>query len=407
MKVRYVTMSFPASSETFASNDVRALAALGVDIGVHCLRRANPDATLLLVERRLERIPVTHNHAFGSLGRALGTAWQNPGAAYYLLTQLFRTCVRSPRQLMGSLYLLPRVLEVFGTLLRDRPDVVHAYWAHYPSAVLLLVQRFMPDVVTSISFSAYDIHYRYPLSGQAAARADIVRTLSNYTAKEVADAFRLREDALEVIHDGVDMNLVPPATRRIPRRIVTAGRIVRAKGMHHVLSTFANVHRKFPDATLRVLGSGPELPHLAALARDLGLSSAVTFLGHVAQAEVLAELQAAEVFLFLSLDERLPNAVKEAMVCGSVCVVSKTPGIDELIREAVTGFIVEQGDVDGATARIASVFDGSVDSDAMTRAAAAHIRNHFDLGDSVLRYVELWQGCLVQRKGESARAEST
>ena len=51
-----------------------------------------------------------------------------------------------------------------------------------------------------------------------------------------------------------------------------------------------------------------------------------------------------DIFLFLSskAGERLPNVVKEAMLSGCICIVSNTPGIDELIEDGKTGFIIDK-----------------------------------------------------------------
>lgn len=365
---------------------------------VHSLRGAKPDSSRLVADRGLEGVTITHDTGVRTLARGLAAAFRWPHATRSLLTLVFRTCGAAPMHLAKSLFLVPRVLEVFARILRDKPTVVHASWAHYPSMVVHLVQRFMPDVVTSISFSAYDIHRRYPISSHVAKRADVVRTLSRFTARETAEAFGLDEHAIEVIHDSVDLSLLPPPAQRTPRLILTAGRLLRPKGMEQVLRTFAAVHREFPDAALRVLGSGPDEARLISLAVELGVSPNVTFAGHVPHTEVLAEMRRADVFLFLSRDERLPNVVKEAMICGCVCVVSRTPGIEELVEDGVSGYIVEQDDLISAARHIVTVFDGRAPTKHITEAASAHIREAFDLRVSVARYRRLWESRARDRR---------
>lgn len=396
-------MSFPASSETFASNDVRLLTASGETVEVHSLRSARPEAAKLLSERGLENVDVSYNMGWATLANGLLIMLQRPGPAISIVSLLFRTCISRPKHLGKSLLLLPRVIEVFWTLLRDRPDVVHAYWAHYPSMVVHLVQRFMPDVVTSISFSAYDIGRGFPVSGHVARRADFVRSLARFTAKEAAEEFDLDESRIAIIHDGVDLSLVPKATGsgRVPRRVLSAGRLFAAKGMDRVITAFASLYARYPDATLRLLGTGPERERLTALARELGVSSAVEFAGHVSQTDVLSEMQQAEVFLFLSSSERLPNVVKEAMLSGCVCIVSRTGGIDELVEDGVSGFIVDHDDHDRIVATAAAIFDHEVDAKQMTMAAITRIRSDFDARASVARYIEGWRGRLHTPTGQS------
>jgi len=224
------------------------------------------------------------------------------------------------------------------------------------------------------------------------------------TVPQIGVNFGVPPERIDIIYDAVDLGLVPPPTERRPRSIVTAGRLIDTKGMDHVVRTFAAVHERWPDATLRVLGAGPNLGQLRALAEELGVADAVTFVGHVAQREVLAEMRRAEVFLFLSEmeSERLPNVVKEAMVCGCVCVVSDTVGIEELVTHGESGFVVTRAEGRGAGAdrgaavyraavgHIDDLFAGRVRADDLTRAAEATIRRSFDLRATIGRYLERW-----------------
>ncbi|MDF1523370.1 MAG: glycosyltransferase family 4 protein, partial [Trueperaceae bacterium] len=392
MRVAYVTMAFPASSETFASNDVRYLRAHGVAMTVHSLRKERPEASVLRAERALDDVVVTYPNGLATLLSGFRTAVRRPRAGWSLLKAIVGSCVHTPKHLVRSLYLWPRVLEIFDALADDPPDVVHAYWAHYPTMVLHLVQDFLPGVTTSVSFSAYDIRHRYPVTRQVARRSDVVRSLSTVTARETADAFDLPLERIAVVYDSIDLTSLPDDTARVPRRIVTAGRLVRAKGMEEVLRTFALIRHRVQDATLRVLGSGPDLDRLRGVAADLGVEQAVAFVGHVAQAQVLEEMHEAEVFLFLSWDERLPNVVKEAMVSGCICVVSHTTGIDELVEDGATGFVVEQRGIEQAAERVLAVLEGRVEAEPVRSAAVAHIRERFALDANARQYLVLWRG---------------
>lgn len=188
------------------------------------------------------------------------------------------------------------------------------------------------------------------------------------------------------------------ATHRVARRVVTAGRLNRAKAMDRVLVAFSRIRQEWPDASLVVLGDGPERPHLVALAKQLGVMPAVTFRGFVSQDDLRHELATAEVFLFLSRIECLPNVVKEAMVSGCVCVVSKTPGIDELVEDTVTGFLVDQDDVEQAARRVAHVFQHPDQVAGLTAAAHRHVAAKFDVTQSMRNYRDAWAELLAARR---------
>lgn len=401
LKVAYITMLFPSASETFATGDVRALVARGVDMSVHSLRPALRSTAGLAVEREVDGVLRTYNRGWRSLGRSVGVATMRLRVAVDLFAAIARLCASRPEHLVKSLILAPRVLEVFADLQAERPDVVHAFWSNYPSLVVYLVQRHMPGVVTSISFGAHDILERYGFSRPVASEADLVRTLARVNLNQVERGYGIPADAIEVVYNGVDLERLPPPVKRLPRSIVTAGRLVEDKGVDQVIRSIARLRSDWPDVTLRVLGDGPLLPQLRSLADHLGVADAVRFEGHVSHAELLQAMRRAEVLLFMSETEydRLPNVVKEGMVCGCVCIVTNTDGIDELITHGASGFIVERGDVDAAVRHVDDVFAGRVLVEDVTREAEARIRRAFDRQVSVSRYQERWTELVARKRG--------
>ena len=86
------------------------------------------------------------------------------------------------------------------------------------------------------------------------------------------------------------------------------------------------------------------------------------------------------------------------MASGCVCVVTRTPGIDELIEDGVSGVVVEPGAIAEAARRIDELFtdpDGARD---MAARAERHVRMHFDVERSMATYREVWEG-LIARAG--------
>ena len=395
LRVHYVTMEFPAPSETFATNDVRTLHGRGVDITIHTLRPPGKGAASLAEERGVDGVRISATSPAGVL-RGLLDACVRPRLTWTLLFGIARHCSDRPEHILKSLLLLPRAMEIFSNVREADPHVVHLYWGHYPSLVGYLAQRHLPDTPVTISLGAYDLEQRYGLSGPVARRAAMVRTLGEVNVPDVEQAFGVPRRDITVIPDGVDLAMFPsnPDQSKVPGRIVTAGRLISSKGMDDALESFARVLQVFPHATLEVLGDGPERSRLTAWARQSGLDHAVTFLGHVSHEEVIARMAAAEVFLFMSTktSERLPNVVKEAMGCRCLCVATKTPGIEELLDHGETGWIVPMRGVDAASGYMIDMFSegGEARMRAMTQRAYRHLEQNFSLRRSVDAYIESW-----------------
>jgi glycosyltransferase involved in cell wall biosynthesis len=306
---------------------------------------------------------------------------------------------------LASLLLIPRSVQLFTEIERDPPDVVHLFWGHYPSLVGYLVSRHLPTCVLSMSLGAYDLCMNYGCSRPVARRADVVRSLAVANNRAI-QSLGVADDRIIVVYSSVDFSRLDAAASisKTSRRIVSAGRLIRAKAMHDVLDVFAQVALRFPDASLAILGDGPELQRLEQQARGLGIEKSVEFLGHVSHETVFQELAKADVFLFMSCHaaERLPNVVKEAMASGCFTITTDTVGIEELLHSGKHGYVVPQHDVAAAALRLHGVF---ADFDAhrdMIRAAREHVRSAFDIDANMAALVERWEK-LVDKK-RAARA---
>lgn len=115
-----------------------------------------------------------------------------------------------------------------------------------------------------------------------------------------------------------------------PLRLVFVGRLVPLKGVDMLLEAAAPLLAR-GDATLEVVGDGPERARLEAQAGALP----VTFSGWLDHGRVGERLAAADVFVFPSIREFGGGAVLEAMATGCVPVVVRYAGPGELVTPDV------------------------------------------------------------------------
>ncbi len=409
MKVAYVTMQFPAPTETFAGGDARALRKAGVDLQVFALRPRHRDHERMVRERGLEEVPVAALTPATAL-RGVVLAFLRPAWTWALLAWTFRWQGTRPRQALRCLALVPSVLAVTERLVRGRFDVVHLFWGHYPAMVGLLARRALPDAVASMFLGAYDLDEgRYggwlPGSAPVARRADVVWTHAHANVPRLR-ALGVDADRLRCVHRGVDLEAF---AARSPEdggdgSIVAVGSLIELKAMDDVVRAFAVVRREVPEARLHVLGDGAERPRLERLAEELQVAEATTFHGHVAPSEVVRRLRAASAFVLLSRHDRLPNVVKEAMAIGVPCVVTATQGMDELVRDGETGYLVPVGEPDVAAQRLIDVVTEPVRHAPMVAAARARIERDFSVAASMAAYLSTWRAL---RRGTLPSAEAS
>lgn len=130
--------------------------------------------------------------------------------------------------------------------------------------------------------------------------------------------------------------------------ILAVCRLVPYKGVDLMLRALAEVHDRWPDMQLRIVGTGPELPALRHLAQQLQIGERVHFLGIGSHQEVIVQMQAADVFVHVPC-ARENNAegqglvVQEAQATGLPALVSRHGGVPEGVREGVTALISDEG----------------------------------------------------------------
>jgi glycosyltransferase involved in cell wall biosynthesis len=120
--------------------------------------------------------------------------------------------------------------------------------------------------------------------------------------------------------------------------VCTVGRLDTQKGQIYLLEAAAIILKTLPDTRFLIVGDGPDLAMLTEVANQKGIAKNVTFTGF--RSDVPALLAASDMVAMPSLWEGLPLALLEAMNFGKAVVGTDAPGIEEVIQDAETGFII-------------------------------------------------------------------
>jgi len=153
------------------------------------------------------------------------------------------------------------------------------------------------------------------------------------------------------------------------RTILFIGRLTAAKGVNFLIEAM----RSCPGESLTVVGDGPERQRLEELAKDL---PNVRFAGAVPRAEVDRLLSSARLLVQPSLQEGQPNTVMEAMAKGVPVVATRVGGVPDLVRDGVTGFLVDPGDVPALASRIREVMSDAALWTKLSNASLLEIRRY-------------------------------
>lgn len=183
--------------------------------------------------------------------------------------------------------------------------------------------------------------------------------------------------------DQIDMDAMQPFDQYDADRfeIVSVGRLSSEKGHFHLVQAIEQLAKtdRLAQVRLWLVGNGPLETDLREYVSQHGLEDYVRFAGY--QANPLPFIKHAQLFCLPSLYEGMPNALVEAMVCGTPVISSDCPsGPREILGEGnQMGRLVPTGDAATLASSIREVIANYPASLAKTEAARQHIIDHYSL----------------------------
>lgn len=139
----------------------------------------------------------------------------------------------------------------------------------------------------------------------------------------------------------------------IYRNFTAVGRFVDKKAPHLTIKAFAEVAKQYTDARLFFGGKGKLLNACKDLVKELGIEEQVSFLGKLSRPEIIELFSNSLAFVQHSVtaengdSEGTPVAIMEASAAGLPVVATRHAGITDVIQHGITGFLVEEFDVEG------------------------------------------------------------
>lgn len=240
-------------------------------------------------------------------------------------------------------------------------DLLHVHYAIPHSIAALLAKqmtssRRLPFITTlhgtDITLVGADRSY-FPITKFSIEQSDGITTISNYLQARTADFFGVANE-IRVIHNFVNCELYRPYPERRPKekQLIHLSNFRPVKRVLDCIRILKEVLRSI-SARLVMVGDGPERGPAEMLARELGVSNRVTFLGKQDHVERLIPHN--HVLLMPSETEAFGLAALEAMACGVPPVATRAGGTAELITDGVDGFLEPVGDIEAQAARVVSL----------------------------------------------------
>jgi rhamnosyl/mannosyltransferase len=288
-----------------------------------------------------------------------------------------------------------------GRLVRDAPgDVVHL---HHPNPLgdVAVWGDGRPLVVTQHS-DVVRQRALWPIYGSVVRRAlrrAAAIAIGSQQLLGTSRELRGFEHKVRIIPFGIDPRrfaLTPEVAARAEslrgswgRRpvILGVGRLVSYKGFDVLLRAARDL-----EATVVIVGQGPEAPRLRALAADN-----VMLAGSVGDQDLVAYYHACDVFCLpsVTIAEAFGIVLLEAMACAKPLVTTNLPtGVSAVNREGRTGLVVPPGDAGALGEALGALLSEPARREAMGRAAREVLEAEYTAALMGERYLKLYREVL-------------
>jgi glycosyltransferase involved in cell wall biosynthesis len=196
----------------------------------------------------------------------------------------------------------------------------------------------------------------------------------------------IKPDKLFNIPCGIDINKFQLVTALLNNfTFIFVGRFTPKKAPDITIKAFSKVYAKYPQAKLIMIGDGVMLQNCKELSASLNLQDTVEFTGIQTSEQIYERLKKAMIYIQHSLrdttgdSEGTPNSILEASATGLPIVSTFHAGIKEAVIHNQTGYLVEEGDIEGMADYMIQLLENYELSSNMGKMGRKHIEDNYSV----------------------------
>jgi len=279
----------------------------------------------------------------------------------------FAVEIKYLRTMVTELTYIPRLARALA-----KADVVHVFSASYSSFLLaplpaIAVARMLglPVVLNYHSGEAPD-----HLARSRVARAVLAGVNRNVVpSRFLADVFHRFGLEASVVSNTIDLEQFPFRERDpLGPRILSTRNLGYPYNVACTLRAFHEIQQHRADASLTLVGGGPDEPGLRALAADLGLRN-VRFAGRLAPDAIGRAYADHDIYLQSPDIDNMPLSVLEAFASGLPVVSTGVGGVPVMLTHGQHGWLAPRNDHHALAAQVLRLLDNPALARRVARAA--------------------------------------
>ena len=408
MRIAFIVDRFPTISETFILNQMTGLIDQGHDIDIYADWIQDPSAAHPDVIRYglLNQARFLSGHRFVRICQKVILLIQSIFKSPSIFRQLL--FFFQPSQYFESFRLFYSAAPFFQR--KASYDIIHCHFGQngLKGALLRRAGVIRGKLITTFhgfDISGYIDRHGHRIYNPLFSTGDLFLPISERWKNRLVE-LGCNENKILVHRMGVDCDKFAFSPRkRDPNgsvTVVTIARLIEKKGVEYGIKAIAKIVKNHNKLQYIIIGSGPLLKAMRRLVRALRVEDSVKLLGRKRQQEVIEILNKSHILIAPSVtgsdgnQEGIPSALRSASWTAMPVVSTQHSGINELVENGVTGFLVPERDIDSLANRILYLIVHPDICLQMGLAAREHIVEYFNIHKLNNRLTEIYQGLLDQ-----------
>lgn len=309
-------------------------------------------------------------------------------------------------------YTLALATSIYNEFNREPLDILHVHYAVPHSTSALLAKQMICSekqkllkVITTLHgtdtelvglMPSYKPVVEYSLNG-----SDAVTAVSDSLRRSTRNQFDIQNE-IQVIYNPIDTDWFAPRSGKSfdesrEKSIVHISNFRPVKRIVDVIKTFDMI-ASATQATLRLVGDGPDRFNAEQWVMRLGIQDRVEFVGAVH--DVRPYIQEADLLLSTSENESFGLTIAEALSCGVPVVATSVGGVPEVVEDGVTGILAPLGNVQALAQGALHILTSNRRYRAFSEAGRRQVIEKFGREHITTCYESLYSSLLKEKTGE-------
>lgn len=289
-----------------------------------------------------------------------------------------------------------------------KPDIVHA---HYLTSygTLASLMNFHPFFLTAwgtdILVNANKNFIQKKIAKYVFNKADLITCDAEHMKKAMI-SLGARESKIRIINFGVDTDKFSPGEKDNEledslglkgfKKIISLRSLEPVYDIESLIKAASMVLSKKEDIRFILIGDGSQKEKLKNMARDLGISSKVKFLGRIKNDELPKYIRMADAYVSTSMsDAGISASTAEAMACGLPAVITDSGENRVWVEDNKEGFITPVKDYKALADKINFVLENDSERIEMGKNARRIIEKRNSYKGEMCKMEELYKISLL------------